>query len=382
MCILRTELRQVWRSDSPDVTARKVLTVVGTRPQFVKAAVVSGAFKAGATASSVEEVLVHTGQHYDYEMSGAFFDELGLDEPAYNLQVGSGSHARQTAAMLTALEEVIAGELPDLVLLYGDTNTTLAAALCAAKLQRPVAHVEAGLRCHDLSVPEEVNRVVTDRLSAILYTPSPAACEALTREAVPGEVVMVGDVMLDTFRQHQRRASAEVLERLSLEPRAFALATIHRAASADSKVTLSRLFEGLRRVAAGGLDVVLPLHPRTRSSLERWNIPAGGVTIIDPVGYAAMVVLESNARVVATDSGGVQKEAYWARVPCVTLRPATEWVETVQLGWNQLVDSDPDEIERAVLRAQAPDEHPDLYGDGHAADRIAAHLHERLTMGM
>ena len=360
------------------MTTPKIVTVVGARPQFVKAAVVSRAL---ATREGIRETVVHTGQHYDHEMSGSFFEELGLDEPQHHLGVGSGTHAQQTALMLTGLEDVMLAERPDCVLVYGDTNSTLAGALAAAKLQLPVAHVEAGLRCHDLDVPEEVNRVVTDRVAAILYAPSDAASANLRREGASGDVVMIGDVMLDAFLHHLGRAETKILEELSLEPKQFALATIHRAASTASRSTLSALFDGLGRVAAAGLPVVVPLHPRTKAAMAQWDLSADGVRIVDPVGYEEMLVLESNARVIATDSGGVQKEAYWAGVPCVTLRPSTEWVETVEAGWNHLVDSDPEEIERAMLEAQPPTARPDLYGDGQAATRIAAHLHRWLRKG-
>lgn len=366
------------------MTPPKILTVVGARPQFVKAGVVSRALAgrgASGSGATLQEVLLHTGQHYDYDMSGSFFDELGLDHPAYNLKVGSGSHARQTADMLTGIEDALVEEQPDAVLLYGDTNSTLAGALASAKLHCPIAHIEAGLRCHDLSVPEEVNRVVADRLSSVLYAPSPSANEALSLENVSGEVLVVGDVMLDAFRYHRERASTAILERLALTPKEFVLATIHRAGSTDSRTTLSNLIGGLGRVAATGVPVVLPLHPRTRAAMEKWEIPHAALHTIDPVGYHDMLVLESHARVIATDSGGVQKEAYWAGVPCVTLRPSTEWVETVQTGWNRLVGSDPQEVERALLQAPTPSDHPDLYGDGRAAERIAAHLHAWLTKG-
>ena len=366
------------------MTSPKIVTVVGARPQFVKAAVLSREMvRLGETdpGSSLHEVMVHTGQHYDHAMSGSFFEDLGLPEPAHHLNVGSGSHARQTAAMLIGLENVLVAERPGCVLLYGDTNSTIAGALAAAKLQCPIAHVEAGLRCHDLAVPEEVNRVVTDRLSTVLYAPSVTAAATLAEEGVPGEVVEVGDVMLDAFLFHRARASTAILDRLDLRPNEFALATIHRASSTASEKTLSDLLRGLSRVASAGLPVVLPLHPRTKAALDRWDVPHVGVRVIDPVGYEDMLALESNARVIATDSGGVQKEAYWAAVPCVTLRPSTEWVETIEAGWNYLVDSDPEEIERAMLQADPPDQRPPLYGDGRAAEAIARHLSEWLKKG-
>ena len=363
------------------MTSPKVVTVVGARPQFVKAAVVSRALGSLPDAERVTEVVVHTGQHYDYELSGAFFDDLAMRAPDHHLGVGSGSHAHQTAAMLTGLEEILLTERADAVLVYGDTNSTLAAALAAAKIDTPVAHVEAGLRCDDLAVPEEVNRVVTDRLAAVLYAPSESAAATLRREGVPGEIVMIGDVMLDAFRIHSEKASTQILAELSLEAGRFALATIHRAASTATRATLSDLLGGLQRVVAAGLPVVLPLHPRTKAAIERWEISVDGVQVVDPVGYEDMLALESNARVIATDSGGVQKEAYWAGVPCVTLRPSTEWVETVEAGWNHLVDSDPEKIERAMLDAEPPPERPELYGDGRAAERIATHLSRWITKG-
>jgi UDP-GlcNAc3NAcA epimerase len=347
----------------------KVLTVVGARPQFIKAAPVSRVLR-----QKHEEFLLHTGQHYDDAMSDLFFRQLQIPAPDINLGVGSGSHGEQTGAMLPAIESVALAQRPDCLLVYGDTNSTLAGALVGAKLHVPVAHVEAGLRSYDRRMPEEVNRVVADHLAALLLCPTPTAVENLAAEGVTDGVSMVGDVMYDAFLQNLEvaRKSTRVLSRLGLDSRGYALLTMHRAENVDRPEILARVIKG---VNDSGCVVVLPLHPRTRKALGAAAIEAASqIRIIDPVGYLEMLVLEENAEVIVTDSGGVQKEAYFAGRPCITLRDRTEWTETVAAGWNALVGTDPDEIARAMREFRPGGERNDLFGDGHASDRVVEAL--------
>jgi UDP-GlcNAc3NAcA epimerase len=350
----------------------KVLSIVGARPQFIKAAAVSRALRVAH-----EEVLVHTGQHYDDAMSEVFFRELGIPAPDVNLGVGSGSHAEQTAQMLVPLERIVVDERPDVVLVYGDTNTTLAGGLVAAKLNVPLAHVEAGLRSFERTMPEEVNRVVVDHLSSVLLCPTPAAVENLAREGIARGVELVGDVMLDTARRFAEAWPAEpVLAALGVEAGGYYLATVHRAANADSPERLAAIVG-----AFGGLDrpVVWPVHPRTAKNLEAFGLAgpmaeAGNIRMVAPLSYRETSALLRSAAALLTDSGGMQKEAYFFSVPCVTLREETEWVETVGSGWNRLVGTDAKAIADAVERFERPLEHPDLYGDGRAAERVVAAL--------
>lgn len=352
----------------------KVMTVVGARPQFVKAAALRRALDATAAAGcpAFEEVLLHTGQHYDADLSQRFFQELPLTPPRYELGVGSGPHGAQTAAMLAGIERALLAERPAAVLVFGDTNSTLAAALAAAKLHIRIAHVEAGLRSFDDRMPEEINRVLTDRLSTWRYCPSDSARLHLRREGIEAGVEVVGDLMYDIFLAELPTARAAPLpaELGGLTPGEFALATIHRAENTDDPARLSALVAALERLARE-LPVVMPLHPRTRHALEAGGLRPVGLHLIPPVGYHAMLRLELEAKVVLTDSGGVQKEAYWAGVPCVTLRPTTEWPETVAAGWNRLAT--PEELPGAT-RFQPPAERPALYGHGDAATRIVQHL--------
>jgi UDP-N-acetylglucosamine 2-epimerase len=355
----------------------KVVDVVGARPQFIKLAPILKAVERHNQQypnRPIQEILVHTGQHYDYEMSQVFFDELGLKSPDYHLGVGSGSHGYQTGEMLKRIEEVLLKEKPDLVMVYGDTNTTLAGALAAAKLHIPVAHVEAGLRSFNKKMPEEINRVLTDYLSDFLFCPTQTAVENLRREGVEKGVYLVGDVMYDAVLLYLDLAErkSEIMGRLGLEPKSYALATVHRAENTDQPERLRAIFEGLERVAKEGLSVILPLHPRTRKQLNALSIHPKEVQVLDPVSYLDMLVLEKNARVILTDSGGVQKEAFFFRVPCVTLREETEWVETVETGWNTLVDCDPERIVQATLEARPGIESVWPYGDGQAAEKIVS----------
>jgi UDP-N-acetylglucosamine 2-epimerase len=353
----------------------KVVDVVGARPQFIKLAPILKAVERHNQQypnRPIQEILVHTGQHYDYEMSQVFFDELGLKVPDYHLGVGSGNHGYQTGEMLKRIEEVLLKEKPDLVVVYGDTNTTLAGALAAAKLHIPVAHVEAGLRSFNKKMPEEINRVLTDHVSDLLFCPTQTAVENLRREGIEKGVYLVGDVMYDAVLLYLDLAEkkSEIMERLGLEPKSYALATVHRAENTDQPERLRAIFEGLERVAEEGLSVILPLHPRTRKQLNALSIHPKKVQVLDPVSYLDMLVLEKNARVILTDSGGVQKEAFFFRVPCVTLREETEWVETVETGWNTLVGCDPERMVQAALEAHPGIESVWPYGDGQAAGRI------------
>ena len=343
----------------------RVLTVVGNRPQFVKAAAVSSRLR-----SAAEEVLVHTGQHYDDALSRVFFDELELPRPEHRLELGGGSNTAQTARMLAELEPLIAREAPDVVLVYGDTNSTLAGALAAAQAGVPVAHVEAGMRSYDRRMPEELNRVLTDHASALLLCSSEAAAETLRGERVVGEVVVVGDVMVDVFELLAPRADASMLERLGVRRGEYLLATAHRAGNVDDPARLRALVDVLTGMP---LPVVLPVHPRTRARLSEAGLALDGVVTAPPLGYLEFAGLLLGARAVLTDSGGVQKEAYLAGVPCITLRDTTEWRETVEAGWNVLVDLDR-EAALAALERPLPAERPPLYGDGRAGERVVEAL--------
>jgi UDP-GlcNAc3NAcA epimerase len=354
----------------------RVLTVIGNRPQFVKAAAVSRLLRRHA-----EEVLVHTGQHYDDSLSRVFFEELDVPRPDHQLGVGGGTNTDQTARMLAALEPLVGEVGPDLVLVYGDTNSTLSGTLVAAQALVPLAHVEAGMRSFDRTMPEEVNRLVSDHLASLLLCSSETAAANLRREGVAGEIAVVGDVMVDVALTLQPRARArrEPLVQRGLEPGRYLLATVHRAGTVDDAERLRRLVELLRALPG---PVVLPLHPRTAARLASAGLDerlreAPGVILTDPLGYLDFTALLCHARAVVTDSGGVQKEAYLAGVPCLTLRDRTEWVETVDLGWNVLVDLDA-QVARAALERPPPSEHPELYGDGEAGARVVEAL-ERLA---
>jgi UDP-N-acetylglucosamine 2-epimerase len=340
----------------------KVLSVVGNRPQFVKSAPLSVALR----EHGIEEIVLHTGQHYDPELSQVFFDELGLPEPRYRLDV----HSADPAPMRAGIRTAIAAESPDVVLVFGDTNTTLAGALAANDTGVRQAHVEAGLRSGDLEMPEERNRIEVDRLAALLLCPDERAAETLAAEGVPGRREVVGDVMADATMQLApvARERSGVLERIGLEPGGYLVATVHREAN-TAQPRLGRIVEGLNRLDE---TVVFPVHPRTRAALAREGLElAPNVRAELPLGYLDFAALASQSRVILTDSGGLQKEAYWYRVPCVTMRPSTEWVDTVEVGANVLVDDDPGRIASAVAEARIPDDQPQLYGDGHASERIA-----------
>jgi UDP-GlcNAc3NAcA epimerase len=348
----------------------KILTVVGNRPQFVKAAAVSGLLR-----KEHEEILIHTGQHYDDSLSKVFFTELGLAKPDRELGISGGSNESQTTRMLTALEDLIPEVEPDAVLVYGDTNSTLAGAQAGKHAGTPVVHVEAGMRSFDLTMPEEHNRIATDRLSDLLLCSSQTAADNLRAERISGKVEVVGDVMVDVALRWQptARARTDVAEEVGVQPDEYLLVTSHRAGNVDDPARLTKLLDLLRTLPP---PVVFPVHPRTRERLqaiESWDelIEMEEMHVTEPLGYAEFTALLCNARAMLTDSGGVQKEAYLAGVPCITLRANTEWVETVASGWNTLVDLDPQAV-LAALDRKLPAERPPLYGDGHAAERCVA----------
>ena len=350
----------------------RILTVVGNRPQFIKAAAVSGPLRAVH-----EETLVHTGQHYDDELSRVFFAELGLARPDRELGVGGGSNTSQTARMLAALGPLLEEVRPDAALVYGDTNSTLAGALAAAQARVPLVHIEAGMRSHDRTMPEELNRVLTDRVGDLLLCASGTAVENLRAEAVTGKVVLVGDVMVDVALRRADAAGRDVqaVRGRGLEPGGYLLVTAHRAGNVDALERVRALVELVRALP---MPVLFALHPRTRARLVEANLlgelqRAGHVQLSEPLGYGEFSALLVHARAVLTDSGGVQKEAYLAGVPCVTLRAETEWVETVATGWNVLVDLDASAAVAALGR-DPPAERPPLYGDGHAAERCVREI--------
>jgi UDP-GlcNAc3NAcA epimerase len=351
----------------------KVVSVVGARPQFIKAALVSRELRKEHT-----EVLIHTGQHYDYLLSAVFFDELGIPEPDYNLEVGSASHGRQTGEMLIRIEETLLKERPNWVLVYGDTNSTLAGALAASKLHIPVAHVEAGLRSFNREMPEEINRVLTDHVSALLFCPTETAVRNLSREGITEGVHDVGDVMYDAVLYNIGIAEQRscVLEKLELDSKGYLLSTIHRPQNTDRVANLRAILG-----AFNALDeiVVLPMHPRTRQTIERLNYALRPhVKVIEPVSYLDMLVLEKNARLILTDSGGVQKEAYFLGIPCVTLRKETEWVETVEDGWNVLVGAETERIMAAICEFSPQGQPHQKFGNGQAFRRVIALLAMRI----
>ena len=343
----------------------KVLSVVGARPEFIQAAPVSVALRRGDT-----EILVHTGQHYDYLMSQVFFQELAIPEPNYNLGVGSGSHGRQTGEMLVRLEEVMSAERPDWVIVRGDTNSTLAGALAAAKLGIPLAHVEAGARSFNRRMPEELNRLVADRVADLLFCIAPSAVVNLAAEGINSGVHYVGDVMYDAVLSSLPVAlgRSDIRRRLGIAPKRYLLATVHRAGNTDNPDNLRGIVAALNAIDE---PIVFPVHPRTRRALAALGLEFGpSVQAIEPVGYLDMLALEHNARLILSDSGGVTREAYFLGVPCATLREETEHVETVANGWNVLVGAEPERILRAVAQFHPEGTPPRVFGDGTAAQQI------------
>ena len=362
----------------------KIVSIVGARPQFIKAAPVSRAIREHNEKEKnprIIEVLVHTGQHYDHGMSQIFFDELDIAEPHLNLGVGSGSHGWQTGQMLVHIEEVLLAEKPDYVLVYGDTNSTLAGALAAAKLNLPVAHVEAGLRSFNREMPEEHNRIVADHCADLLFCPTQTAVDNLAREGITNGVHLVGDTMYDAVLQFSSIAQTRstILEDLGLESKTYLLTTIHRPYNTDIPENLGNIFQAFTEI---GEVIVFPVHPRTRKkiaaleSASSQELVPRNIKLIDPVGYLDMLVLEEDARLILTDSGGMQKEAYFFGVPCITLRPETEWVETVETGWNVVAGADISSIVEGYQQAinSPPAARPNLYGDGRASERILEHF--------
>jgi UDP-GlcNAc3NAcA epimerase len=353
----------------------KIVSVVGARPQFIKAAPVSQAFK----KAGHNEMLVHTGQHYDYGMSQVFFEELNMSEPDINLEVGSGHHGWQTGQMLMRIEEVLMKEKPDWVLVYGDTNSTLAGALAAAKLRIPLAHVEAGLRSFNREMPEEHNRVLTDHCSDVLFCPTQRAVDNLAKEGITRGVNLVGDTMYDAVLQFSEIAKGHstILQGLGLKAKEYLLATLHRPYNTDIPEKLRSILDALLEINE---PMVFSVHPRTRERIAALDGAIKSqlyskIRVIDPVGYLDMLVLEQNARLVLTDSGGVQKEAYFFGVPCITLRPETEWVETVDEGWNVVVGSDHSSIVEKARNLQSPSQSQRrVFGDGHASELVARTL--------
>ncbi|MDG2124026.1 MAG: UDP-N-acetylglucosamine 2-epimerase (non-hydrolyzing) [Verrucomicrobiales bacterium] len=352
-----------------------IVTVIGARPQFVKAAALSKAL----ADSPFDEFLIHTGQHYDEKMSDVFFTELGIPQPDVNLNVGSGSHGTQTARMIEGIEQVLLEQKPAMVILYGDTNSTVAGALAASKLHIPVAHVEAGLRSYNRRMPEEINRVVTDAISDLLLPPNAASAKTLENEAAIGKIEIVGDLMHEVLLGAATTASSPQIDGLpDFTPGSYIATTIHRAENTDVPDRLHAIADALTSLDK---PVIFPVHPRTRKTFADLGIDFTGTSVhlVDPLPYSGMVGLMKNADVILTDSGGMQKEAYWLRIPCITVRDQTEWTETVDSGWNQLVAPDKNAILEATRSAPRPDAHPDFYGPPDAAHRIRAALSDFLS---
>lgn len=345
----------------------KIVSIVGARPEFIQAAPVSRALR----QRGHRELLVHTGQHYDYRMSRVFFEHLNLPEADVNLEVGSGGHGQQTGEMLARMERVLLEQKPDLVIVRGDTNSTLVGALAASKLHIPLVHIEAGERSYNKRMPEEINRLVADRLADTLFCVTRTAVQHLAEEGIVNGVYFSGDVMLDALLQNLAVAQKQsvVVSRIGLCPGYYLLATVHRAGNTDNPDNLRGIIQAFNAIRE---PIVFPVHPRTRQAIERLGLTfAPHVLAIEPVGYLDMLMLESSARAILTDSGGVQREAYFLSKPCITLRDETELAETVQVGWNTLVGAQPDRILQAARDFMPPDDHPPLFGDGHAAEYIA-----------
>lgn len=346
----------------------KIATILGARPQFVKASVVSSAFK----NTGIEEIVIHTGQHFDSFMSDIFFQDLDLPHPQYHLNIHSLNHGAMTGRMMEKLEDFLLHNKPDWLCVYGDTNSTLAGALVAAKLHIPLVHVEAGLRSFNRQMPEEVNRVVTDHLSQLLFAPTPFASQCLHKEGIFAGVHLVGDVMMDSILTYQDKArqTSEILAKNQLSPNQFYLATIHRPSNTDDRKRLNSILDSLIKL---DFPVVFPIHPRTQAQIQKMGLNhylhTNSILAIPPVSYLDMLMLESTCKAVITDSGGMQKEAYILGRPCLTLRNETEWQETVEVGWNQLVQ--PKTLSQAIANFTPPSATPALYGDGNASAKIA-----------
>lgn len=344
---------------------KKICTVIGARPQFIKAAPVSKVLR-----RAFEEVLIHTGQHYDENMSSIFFDELNIPKPDYNLAIGSGGHGKMTGEMLIKLEEIFIKEKPDYVLVYGDTNSTLAGALAASKLLIPVIHIEAGLRSFNMAMPEEQNRILTDHISTLLLAPTEAAMRNAKKEGLEEKAVNIGDVMFDAVLNFRELADkkSNILDSLKINKNSYILTTIHRAENTNDVDRLKNIIEALSSIDN---TVVLPIHPRTKKYIEEYGIKLGkNIICIEPIGYLDMLCLESNSCKIVTDSGGVQKEAYFMNKPCITMRDETEWIETVNVGWNVIVGTDKEKIVNAINSFNPPAQKEEIFGDGKASEKI------------
>lgn len=355
----------------------KIITILGARPQFIKAAPVSKAIslvnrEISDSKKRIKEIIVHTGQHYDQNMSKVFFEEMELPEPDYFFNINQISHGAMTGRMLEKIEEVMIREKPEITVVYGDTNSTIAGALASVKLHVPVAHIEAGLRSHNRGMPEEINRVLTDHASEVLFCPTSKAVKNLQAEGIKKNIHLVGDVMYDSVLHFSSiaRKKTTILSGLDIKKKEYALATIHREENTDNRQNLNSIFTGLEKISRDMIPVIIPLHPRTRKKLEHIQFTPEFLTMIEPVSYLDMLSLEENAKLILTDSGGIQKEAYWFKKPCITLREETEWIETVQDGWNRLVGSDSDRMVRAVEHIDQETKHSLHYGHGNAAEKI------------
>lgn len=373
----------MFRKNGKIKRVKKVISVIGARPQFIKASALSRVL---GSCVDLQESIVHTGQHYDTTMSSVFFRDLNIPEPRYNLGVGSSSHAKQTGEIMKLFEQICLRDKPNLVLIYGDTNSTIAAALVAAKLNIPIAHVEAGLRSFNRRMPEEINRIVADSISTLHFAPTSAAVKNLAHEGISRQVYLCGDVMYDVALWAAKLSSDKsiILSKLGLAFKSYILATIHRAENTDNRHRLTNAFLALGAISKE-VPVVLPIHPRTKKMVDKFaiNTQYQGLIIIDPVGFFDMVALENGSRLIVTDSGGVQKEAYFHRTPCVTLRSETEWVETIDAGWNRLADaSDEKTITNQItiaLNSPLPSTTIEEYGEGDAAMKISKIIQTFLT---
>lgn len=356
-------------------TQKKIVTILGARPQFVKAAVLSRLIRTGRWSEVFQEKMVHTGQHYDDNMSAVFFREMEIPSPDYQLEAGGTTHGKMTGRMLIGIEDILLRENPDLVIVYGDTNTTLAGALAASKLHIPVAHIEAGLRSFNKHMPEEQNRIIADNLATWLFCPTDKAVENLKVENITKGVHQVGDIMLDATIFYRKKIQNYQSKFVSNQT-SFVLATLHREENTENEIRLGQIMEALNALP---VDIILPLHPRTRKKIEALNfLPAKHIQLTEPLGYFEMLALEQKASCIITDSGGVQKEAYFMQKPCITLRNETEWTETVDTGWNILVGASKDKIMNAFNNILIPVYHPDLYGNGTTAEQILTALAEKL----
>ena len=354
----------------------KIVSIVGARPQFIKTALLSWEIR-----KYFQEIVVHTGQHYDLNMSDIFYKDLNLPKVDYNLGVGSGAHGEQTGQMLEKIEKVLLKEKPNMVLIYGDTNSTIAGSLAAAKLHIPVAHVEAGLRSYNRQMPEEINRVVSDHICDLNFCPTKNAAVILKKEGIKKNVFLVGDVMADLQLKLQKtNLKSKTLNELKIKPKTYLLATLHRAENTDDVVRLKNIFQAFHDISE---TIIFPIHPRTKKYLkiykmEKWVSAMTNLKMIDPVSYTENIALLNSAKMVLTDSGGVQKEAYLAKVPCVTLRDETEWVETIKAGWNKLTGAEPKKILKFVKNFPEPKAHPSFLGDGYAYQKITQILRDYL----